>query len=252
MRVVTVGTGTVVPDPERGSSCYWVEAGPTRIVMDCGAGALPGLARARLPWGRVTHLLISHFHADHIVEIPSLIFALRYGLEIPRAEPLQVWGPPGTRRLFEAWADAFGVWILEPDFPLSLHEIAPGERAELGRLTLRVTSTPHTEESVAIRLEAGDTHLGYTGDTGTEPALATFFRDAGLLIAECSLPDELVGENHLSPSRVGELAAAARVARLAVTHLYPQLRGVDVAGLIRAAGYAGEVVMARDGLELTL
>lgn len=242
----------MVPDPERASSCYWVEVPPTRIVMDCGAGGLPGLARARLPWGRISHLLISHFHADHIAEIPPLVFALRYGLEVPRTEPLQVWGPPGTRRVFEAFAVAFGDWILEPGFPLSLHEVEPGDEAVLGELRLRVTSTPHTEESLAIRLEAHDARLGYTGDTGTEPALAAFFRDVDLLIAECSLPDELVGDNHLSPSRVGELAAAAGVARLAVTHLYPQLRGVDVASLIRAAGYAGEVVMAHDGLELVL
>ncbi len=48
------------------------------------------------------------------------------------------------------------------------------------------------------------------------------------------------------------MAAAAQVSRLAVTHVYPQLRQLDVPELIRAAGYVGEIVMADDGLELAV
>ena len=40
--------------------------------------------------------------------------------------------------------------------------------------------------------------------------------------------------------------------RLAVTHVYPQLRALDVPALIAQAGYEGEVIVAHDGLELTL
>ncbi len=40
--------------------------------------------------------------------------------------------------------------------------------------------------------------------------------------------------------------------RLAVTHIYPQLRKLDVAALIRGAGFGGEVILAQDGLELAV
>lgn len=252
MRLVTVGTGTVVPDPDRASACHWIEHASTRMVTDCGAGALQGLARARLPWGEFDHLVISHFHADHIGEIPSLFFALRHGLEVPRGRPLDVWGPSGTRRLFDAWAEALGSWMLEPGFSVTIHELAPGVPAQIGAVRARPHSTPHTDESLAFRFEADGAALGYTGDTGPDEALAEFFRGVDLLLAECSLPDELVADNHLSPARLARLASDAGVDRLVVTHVYPQLMALDAPQLIRSAGYSGEITMAHDGLELNL
>ncbi len=252
MRLVTVGTGTVVPDANRASACHWVEHGGTRAVVDCGAGALQGLARADLPWGDVTHLFISHFHADHIAEIPSLIFALRHGLALPREAQLDVCGPVGTAQLFETWAAAYGPWILEPGFTVSISEMRPDVALELEDFAVRGAETPHTPESLAFRFETAAAVLGYTGDTGPSEALAEFFRGVDLLLSECSLPDELVGDNHLSPAHLARMATAAEVSRLAVTHVYPQLRQLDVPELIRAAGYVGEIVMADDGLELAV
>jgi ribonuclease BN (tRNA processing enzyme) len=220
------------------------------VLVDCGAGTLPGLARAELPWGEIDHLLISHFHADHIGEIPSLIFALRHGLEVPRTTPLDIWGPAGTRRVFDALANAFGPWVIDPGFPVSIHEIRPEGPAQVGGLLVHSASTPHTNESLALRLETDDATLGYTGDTGPSEDLAEFFRGVDLLLAECSLPDELVADNHLSPSRLARLALGAGIDRIAVTHVYPQLQRLDVPGLIRSSGFDGEIVMAYDGLRL--
>ena len=250
MRLITVGTGTVVPDPDRASSCYWLEHSGTTIVVDCGAGALQGLPRAGLAWGELGHLAVSHFHPDHIGEIPSLIFALRYGLAEPRTQPLEIWGPVGIEQLFEDWARALGRWLLEPGFPVSIREMKLERSYRIGEFKVHVTSTPHTEESLALRFEAAGASIGYTGDTGPDDALANFFRGVDLLLAECSLPDDLVGDNHLSPSRLARLAAGAEVDRLVVTHVYPQLAAQDVPELVRAAGYTGTIIMAHDGLEI--
>jgi len=252
MRLVTVGTGTVVPDAERASACHWLESESTGILVDCGAGAVQGLARAGLPWGGLQHLLISHFHTDHIGEIPSLLFALRHGLQPPRQLPLDIWGPKGTRRLFDAIARALGSWLVEPGFPVRFHEIAPGEPARIGDLWVSAAETPHTEESLSYRFEGEGVAFGYTGDTGPNDDLGHFFRGVDLLLAECSLPDDLAVDIHLSPTGLARLAAAAGVRRLAVTHVYPQLRALDVPRLIAQAGYEGEIILAHDGLELTV
>lgn len=252
MRLVTVGTGTVVPDPERASACHWVESGADCAILDCGAGALQGLARAGLPWGMANHLIISHFHADHIGEIAPLIFAMRHGLALPRTAPLQVWGPRGSERLFANLAAAFGEWVTEPGFVVAVNELDPADEARLGELRLSVRATPHTEESLALRIVSGRATLGYTGDTGPDEGLSEFFAGVRVLLAECSLPDDLVAENHLSPGSLGRMAAAAGVERLVVTHVYPQLAGEDVPALIRRAGYAGTVIMAHDGMEVEI
>lgn len=250
MRLITLGTGTVVPDPERASACHWIEDASTRLLVDCGAGALQSLARSRLPWEAIDHLVLSHFHADHIAEIPSLLFAMQHGVAEPRTRTLVVWGPEGSQQLFDAWAIAHGSWITDPGFEVRIEELQPGGRAAAGTLSLEVTGTPHTEESIALRLEGDGRVMGYTGDTGPSEALAEFFRDVDLLLAECSLPDDMAADNHLSPASLATLARAAHVERLAVTHVYPQLRRNDVAALIRRAGFDGDIIMMEDGTEL--
>ncbi|MFQ5690562.1 MAG: MBL fold metallo-hydrolase [Gemmatimonadota bacterium] len=255
-RLVVVGSGTVVPEGDRGGSCYYVELGATRTLLDCGPGAVQSLARFGLPWADLTDLILTHFHADHVGAVPGLLFSLRYGL-LPahRSGPLDVWGPPGTRSLWEGLASALGSFVREPGFPVRLHELEPGAEARLeGGIRLSMRETPHTPESCAVKLEAGGIRVGYTGDTGPCDELGSFLRGARVLVCECSLTDEEAVDNHLSPGSVARIAARAAPERLLLTHVYPHVRATrDVVALVRAAGYTeGEVELATDGLAVPL
>ncbi len=251
MNVVVIGSGTVALQPDRVCAGYYVEAGPHRILLDCGPGTPHQLARFGLPWERVTHVALSHFHTDHVAGLPLLLFAMRFGLAEPRREPLGICGPPGTGGLLVRLADAFGDYMRDPGFPLDLHEMEDAATLDLeGGITLAAHRTPHTEASLAYRLDAADGSIGYTGDTGMSDSLGDFFAGVGLLIAECSLPDEQSMESHMTPTRVAALARRARPARLLVTHVYPQLEGRDLAALIRDAGWSGALDFARDGMRI--
>lgn len=253
-RLVVVGSGTVVPEGDRGGSSFWVEDGGARVLVDCGPGAVGSLARHGLPWERLTHLALTHFHADHVGGLPGLFFALRHAVRPARDEPLGVLGPPGTRALFEGLASALGDYFLDPGFPVEVAELAPGDARQLtatARLSTR--KTPHTEESHAVRLDFPEAACGYTGDTGPCPELGDFFRGVGLLVSECSLTEEEVGDNHLSPGRVAAIAARAEPELLLLTHVYPHVRrSLDVPSLVAAAGYSGRVALAGDGDEHAL
>jgi ribonuclease BN (tRNA processing enzyme) len=246
----------VVPEPDRACSSYLVEHAETKALLDCGAGAVYAMARLGLPWDRLTHLFLTHFHADHVGAIPGLLFALKHGIHPARTSgPLEVWGPPGTRSLFDGLASALGEFLVDPGFPMSIREMLPGTEIETGGLVVRCKDVPHTPESQALRLESegGGVALAYTGDTGPDEDLSEFCRDVDVLVCECSLPDDMVGDNHLSPSRVARLAGRAGARRLVATHIYPQFRlAADVAALIKAAGYAGPVDLAREGLTIDL
>lgn len=253
-RYVAVGTGTVMPEGDRGMSAHFLQLGTRRVLLDCGPGTVQGLARHGLPWERLTDLCLTHFHPDHVGALPGLFFSLKHGVGPDRTErELTVWGPPGTRELFERLAGALGEFMLDPGFPVAVRETEPGEDEAIGDgLRLRSHATPHTDESRALRLDAEgeDASVGYTGDTGPEPAIEDFFSGVDLLVAECSLLDEEVGDNHLSPSRVARLARGARPELLGLTHIYPHVRdNHDVSALVRAAGWSGDVRTMRDGWE---
>ena len=257
MRLTVVGCGTVVPEADRGCSSYYLEHRETRALLDCGSGAVQAMARLGVPWDRLSHLFITHFHSDHVGALPGLFFAFRHGIHPPRVDiPLEVWGPPGTRSLFRGLAAALGDFLLDPGFPVSFRELIPGTEVVTGDLRVVSHEVPHTPESVALRFSAetgAAASVVYTGDTGPDETLAGFCRDADLLVAECSLPDDLVGDNHLSPSRLARLADRAGIGKLIATHMYPQFRQTsDVAGLIAESGYDGSIQLASEGLQVQL
>src|SRR3990172_11088705 len=116
MQITCVGTGTAVPERDRACSGYWVAAGDARLLVDCGPGVVHSLARLGVSWSDLTHLVLSHFHNDHIGDVPFLFFALHYGVTEPRRTPLMVIGPSGTKQLFGRLGRAFGSHIRRPAF----------------------------------------------------------------------------------------------------------------------------------------
>jgi len=252
MDLVTVGTGTVAPSAARTSACHWVSHGGLKILLDCGAGALHRLAEFGLPWHQVTHVVLSHFHPDHWGEVPMLVYALKYTTLPPRRDPLVILGPPGVVRLVKAVAEGYGPWLLDPGFPIGILDVRDGEPFPLdGEVSLETCRVPHTPESVALSLTAPEGRLVYTGDTGPSDELARWATGCDLLLAECSLPEALAVDIHLTPERAGDLARAAGAKRLVLTHFYPPVETTDPA---RAAGarFPGPVTAARDGQRFTI
>src|SRR5439155_968694 len=161
------------------AACHWVSRGRLKILLDCGAGALHRLAEFGLPWQKVTHVVLSHFHPDHWGELPMLVYALKYATAPPREEPLVILGPPGVVRLVKALAEGYGPWLLDPGFPIGILDIRDGEPFPLdAEVNLETFPVPHTPESVALAVAAPEGRLVYTGDTGPSSKLARWATDA--------------------------------------------------------------------------
>ncbi len=251
--LTVIGSGTLVPSGDRSSACHLLEAGDHNLLLDAGPGAVHGMARHRRSWWQVTHVVFSHYHTDHFGDLPHLLFALKWAAPSPRSQPLHVLGPPGLKGRVAALRRAFGDFIVDPGFEVAYDEVdRRGCRgaAATGGLSLRFLPVPHTGSSVAVRVGTGDRSLGYTGDTGPDPALGPFFRGVDLLVSECGQPDP--SPSHLSPSSVAAMARDARPGVLVLTHLYPPLDCVSAPRLVREAGYGGAVVCARDGQRFVL
>ncbi len=250
MKLTILGSGTVVPSGIRNSAGYFVELPDARIMMDCGAGTVHALARYGLPWEQMTHLFVTHFHVDHIGELASLLAAFCYGMKTDRAEPFTIVGPPGLDWVLDGLKMAFGTKLFQTTFPVNIRTVIAGDRLDLGyESTLAVAKTPHTNESLAVRIESGGRALCYTGDTDYSEELARFFSKADVLISECSFRTHREGVRHLSVSQAARLAARAEVAKLIVTHFYFDVNETELKHELERE-YSGEVIVGSDGMSV--
>jgi len=252
MRLTILGSGTVVPSATRKSSGYFLELADTSVMLDCGAGSVHSLAQYDLPWQRMSHLFVSHFHADHIGELASVLTAFRVGMSVERSEPLLMVGPNGLDRVIEGLKVAFGKKLLESRFPINIQMLEAGQAVELGRESkLMVAKTPHTPESLAVRIESGGRSICYTGDTAFSEELARFFHKADVLVSECSYLQPREGIRHLSVSESARMAAIAEVSKLVVTHFYFDVDEPRLKHELQHK-YSGEVIVARDGMSVEI
>ncbi len=247
MRLTILGAGTCALSPYRGASAYWVEAGGLKIRLDSGPGSVHAMARFGLPWKEVTHQIVSHFHLDHVHDLPALLFALKYGRPEKRSAPLEIIGPEGTEALVCGFVDLYRMRFLRQEFPVRFRELDPPAERDLGKgVRLRVAKTPHTPESLAIRLESGGAALGYTGDTRPSSELATFFADVDVLISECSFLDDPRDTPHLTADQTADLATAAGAKHLVATHAYFDPEEERLAERL-ARRFRGRITVPRDG-----
>lgn len=251
MKLTVLGAGSCMLAPTRGCSGYWVEAGPVRLRLDAGAGTMHTMTRLGLPWPTITHQFISHFHLDHVGELPGLLWCLRFGLSAPRSAPLEILGPVGLRAVLEGTSAVYKADLFRQEFPLTVRELRPGEAVALADgVVLRVGKARHSDESLIVRVESGGSTIGYTGDTAWSPDLPAFFGDVDTLVAECSYVETVrAGQLHLTAREVALLAKEAGARHLVPTHFYFDPEGERLAERV-AAGYDGRITVAGDGVTI--
>jgi len=250
MRMRILGSGTLLPHAERGSPAHWLQVGDALMLVDSGSGTLGSLARFGLPWERITHVLLTHFHTDHVGDLAPLLFALKHRADRGAHEPLQLLGPVGLAQHLQALASAHGTFVLDPGFPIQVRELSPGEvdSPAHGPWTLSTRSTRHTKDSLAYRIDAPRGSVGFTGDTGPSPGLGSFFQGCQVLVAECSNADGSEMDTHLTPRSLALLAREAAPDLLVTVHVYPPLDPERIPRLLAEAGYSGQALPGRDGL----
>src|SRR5687768_12977805 len=178
--VITLGTGTPVPNPERSGPATPVVVGRRVLLFDAGAGVMRRLAAAGLPIDGVTAAFITHLHSDHTLGLPDLILT---SWVMGRSTPMRVLGPPGLRRMTDhfmaAWSEDTVVRVkgLERGRPggyrVDVREIAGGVVHDSAGVKVTAIRVPHGEweYAFAYRVDAPGRSIVISGDTRPSDAL---------------------------------------------------------------------------------
>jgi len=254
MRLTVLGSGTSVPHPRRSSSAHWLETKGGTILLDISGPAVHRMAEEGCDWANLDAIWVSHFHLDHVGGLAPFLFGTKYAPQtIGRRKPLTIYGPRGTRKLLRRFDDAGDYKLFEQPFPLEVREISPRAKFDVfAGLQAETFSTPHTSESLAVRLtDADGATFVYTSDTGFTESLAGFARAADLFVMECSYFRSKPVKLHLELEEAMRLARLSGAGRVMLTHLYPEWDSVDIAAEAKKF-WDGEVIEARDGLRIEI
>jgi len=256
------------------------------LIFDCGTGA-HRLAAALMAQGKKAihaNILLGHTHWDHIQGFPFFSPAFIKGNSVA------IYGPEGSRGSLHhvlAGQMEFTYFPIELDqlpAAITYHDLTEGIH-NIGGVRVATQFLNHPAMTVGYRVEADGVAMVYLVDhepfsdelwrAGAEPGRiesilhegdrrhAKFMADADLVIHDAQYtPDEYPSKKtwgHSSYDYVVQIAAAAGVRRLALTHHDPSHDDAFVADIERKAralalqcGTALDVFCAYEGGELTL
>jgi ribonuclease BN (tRNA processing enzyme) len=268
--VITLGTGTPVPNPERSGPATAVVVGRRVFLFDAGPGVMRRVAAAGLPIDGVTAAFITHLHSDHTLGLPDLIYTTWV---MGRRTAMRVAGPPGLQRMTDlfnaAWSEDTLVRVkgLEHGQPggyrLSVSETTGGVVFDSGGVKVTAIRVPHGEWShaYAYRIDTPGRSIVISGDTRYSDDLARAAANVDVLIHEVypetrALPERRPGgeswpqylrEAHTSDVELGRLAATAKPKLLLLSHVvYSGGTDDEVIAGIRRGGFTGRIIVARD------
>jgi ribonuclease BN (tRNA processing enzyme) len=272
-KLVILGSGTPIPEPDRSGPAAAIVAGDRAYLVDFG----PGVVRraeaafrkgvAALDPRLLTIAFATHLHSDHTAGYADLILTPAV---VGRHARLRAFGPVGleamTAHLRAAYAGdleirrasgddlrGYEVEVAESPPPAGLVELYRDEN-----VTVRAFAVAHGADPGArgYRFDARDRSFVVSGDTAPSPAVADacagcdvllheVYCAAGLALAPPSM-QAYHRSHHTSAVELGALAARAKPKLLVATHVLSfGCTEAEIVGEI-ASRYAGPTVIATD------
>ncbi|SHE50362.1 MBL fold metallo-hydrolase [Desulforamulus putei] len=248
MKLTVLGCWAPYPRVSGACSGYLLQEKGRSLLIDTGNGVLSRLLQ-HMDIQDLDAVLLSHLHPDHLMDIYSLRHAIesanREGRMDKRVPLYLPTGPAEDFNRIREFTKAFTIHVID--------EMPEPREAVIAGCKVKFTPGKHNLPAYSISIE-GSKRFVYSGDTAYQEELIKLATGADLFLCEASGLDqdtEYLQENHLTARQAGELAKAAGVKRLIITHFYPEY---VLSELQKQAeeGFGQRVELAREGATFEL
>lgn len=278
VRVTILGSGDPFVKKCQASASVLVEVGNPEgdfFFFDLGSGSLANFNGLGLPVTSTTKVFLSHLHADHVGDMPTLLWSLA---KAGRRDPVEVWGPAGEEGHLGTLAyaqhlEAAHAWDMKSlnghpgqSGARMITTEVPYDRPEVvyQRNGVTITSFPviHIHNgAVGYRLDYAGRSFVFSGDTrpcrhlveacdGADLLVHETFPTASVLSRKAGMPlnvaEMIVNGAHTSPAMAGMVFERAGVRMAAMWHLVVDHETVGPVFSEMRTRYDGPVVISQD------
>jgi len=134
--ITFLGTSGAIPTKKRNHPSILLSYKNEKILVDCGEGTQRQFKFAKINPQKITRLLITHWHGDHVLGIPGLLQTLFFN---DYSRVLYIYGPRGIKRQIKNILIAFPMY---KDIKLQVEEVS-GKFLETEDFYIKAKSLKH-------------------------------------------------------------------------------------------------------------
>ncbi len=231
IKVTFLGTSDAVPSIKRNHTSILLTYSEENILVDCGEGTQRQFKKAHLNIGKITRILITHWHGDHVLGLPGILQSLALN---DYSKTLKIYGPKGTKKAVSEMLRVFpfkrnykievreveGKFFETKDFVLEAEKMTHGApcnaysfqikdkiRIDKGKLKkAKIKPGPILQKlkegksisingkkysAASLTYKQEGKKISFIFDTSMNAKITPFVRDSDLLICESSFSSEL-------------------------------------------------------------
>jgi len=148
--LIFLGTGQAVPTTKRNHTAILLKYSGENILVDCGEGTQRQFRKAKLNPCKITRILITHFHGDHVLGLPGLFQTLALN---GYNKTLEIYIPKGTRQHLDLICRMF-VW--REKLKIQINEISEGKFLETEDFFIEAMPMQHDTPCLAYSFKEKD------------------------------------------------------------------------------------------------
>lgn len=248
-KLIFLGTSFAIPTQYHENTHMAVVGKKSTLLIDCASNPVLRLPQAGIVFDEITHLILTHFHPDHVSGTALLLMDMWL---LGRKHALDIYGLAHTLERMENLLEAYG-WKHWPNFfPVIFHSLPEEEMTPVcatEEFSVFASPVHHLIPTIGLRIEFSESGktLAYSCDTEPTPAVVRLGLGVDVLVHEAA--GASIG--HSSARQAGQIARQAEAEQLYLIH-YNTLRP-DPEQLIEEAleNFPGKVTLASDFMELT-
>jgi ribonuclease BN (tRNA processing enzyme) len=237
-----LGTGTCQIEYERRASSVLLTLNHTFILFDCGHGVVQRLLEAGVRHYQVQHIVLSHFHPDHVSDLVPFLQAGAWSQRDPRHTDVHIYGPAGVREMVDGLMKLFQpASFQQDDYRVVVHELSAGPVTIAGLPFESVSLPPAGNHGLRFNWNGRTSAL--TGDSYFHDEEIAFLRGVDLAV---------IDSGHISDEEIVELAVQSQARHIVCSHLYRAIDAVSLQQQASERGYTGTILVGRDMMSFLL